>query len=62
MDKGRARCWQEKANLLAKQMKDGRPLKEIYFEAINGHYRLSVRETRILTVGEEKNVSGGMTT
>lgn len=33
------RCWQEKANLLAQQIKKGRPLKEIYFEAINGHYR-----------------------
>lgn len=33
------RCWQEKANLLAKQIKEGRPLKEIYFEVINGHYR-----------------------
>lgn len=33
------RCWQKKANLLAQQIREGTPLKEIYFEAINGHYR-----------------------
>ncbi|HEO2500458.1 TPA: replication initiation factor domain-containing protein [Streptococcus agalactiae] len=33
------RCWQEKANLIANQLNDMRPLASIYFEAINGHYR-----------------------
>ncbi|MCC9700382.1 replication initiation factor domain-containing protein, partial [Streptococcus agalactiae] len=33
------RCWQEKANLIAYQLNDMRPLASIYFEAINGHYR-----------------------
>ena len=33
------RCWKEKANIIAKQIKKGRALVEIYFEAVNGHYR-----------------------
>ena len=33
------RCWQEKANIIAKQLFIKRPLSSIYFEAINGHYR-----------------------
>lgn len=33
------RCWQEKANIIASQIVLKRPLTEIYFEAINGHYR-----------------------
>ncbi|HEP3016762.1 TPA: replication initiation factor domain-containing protein [Streptococcus pyogenes] len=33
------RCWQEKANIIAKQLFLKRPLSSIYFEAINGHYR-----------------------
>lgn len=33
------RLWQGKANTIAKQLNDKRPLAEIYFEALNGHYR-----------------------
>ncbi len=60
MDKVELRCWQEKANLLAQQIKKGRSHKEIYFEAINGHYRFVGPRDKVPTVGEEKRKIIGM--
>ena len=48
------RCWQEKANLLAQQIKKDVPLKRFTLKRLMDTIALSVREIRIPTVGEEK--------
>lgn len=49
----------KKANIIAKQLAEKRPLSAIYFEAINGHYRFVRPNAKDKTVGEERMSLGG---
>lgn len=40
------RVCKEKADILLKDIASGKPLKDVYFEAINGHYRFVARQSK----------------
>ena len=50
------RCWQERANLLAQQIKKDVPLKRFTLKRLMDTIALSVREIRIPTSWRRKNV------